>query len=440
MMSTKNDRKRNLIVLAIFNFGISSYWMVENFWINLYWTRNIDPHVSYVGLMVALSAVVGVITQIIFGAISDSSTSKYGRRKLLMLIGSVTGGISMCFFPLTRTFSVILVAITYGIILDALITFFGDLTTPTRLAFLAENTEIEKRGSVNAILGLTVAASTVMVIAVSGYIVDFAGPDFAFYFGGIALIICGIVFFAFADDPPLKSGKNGGTWRDNIKRTFTMESYQQNKSFYHLLLFLFICTTGAQVIAPFIFIYIETDLGLGGLELALTLGGVGLMSFLISFPMGFLMDKKGRKPIMFFSILGACVFSILFIFVPARQEVTFIYTFLIGGFMMGFSAALAAASETWMQDLAPEDRRGSLLGYRMAAVVIPMVPGALIGGFIADYAIKPEGYVYSPLMFLVSALILLASLPVLKFISETLVIGDKAEEEIIIETEKIGLI
>lgn len=413
------------MVLALFNFGINSYWMVENFWINLYWTRNIDPRVSYVGIMVALSAIVGVVTQIVFGAISDSSTSRFGRRKLLMLIGAVTGGISMCFFPFTRTFSVLLVAITFGIIMDAVITFFGDLTTPTRLAFLAENTDIEKRGSVNALIGLTGALAIVMVVAISGYIVDFAGPDFAFYFGGISLIICGVIFFTFANDPPFKPEKLEKAWIDNIKETFTMESYQENKSLYHLLLFLFICTTGVQVVAPFIFIYIETDLGLTGLELALALGGLGLMSFLISFPLGFLMDKKGRKPVMLLSIIGASIFSIMFIFIPAKSNLTFIFTFIIGGMMMGFSGAVTTASETWMQDLAPEDRRGSLLGYRMAAVVIPMVPGALIGGFIADYGLKPEGYLYSPLMFLISAMILVCSIPILKIIKETLIRKDE---------------
>ena len=32
-----------------------------------------------------------------------------------------------------------------------------------------------------------------MVVAVSGYVIDFAGPDYAFYFGGISLMITGII-------------------------------------------------------------------------------------------------------------------------------------------------------------------------------------------------------------------------------------------------------
>jgi len=412
--------KRNIIALVIFNFGISAYWMVENFWINLYWTRNIDSRVMYVGLMVSLSAIVGVATQIIIGAISDSTKSKYGRRRPFILIGSITGGIAMCLFPITRLFSVLLIAITYAIIMDAVITFLGDTTTPTRMAFLAENTNIERRGRANAIIGISGGIGMASVIIVSGYVFDFAGPDFAFYFGGISLIFCGIIFFFIAKDPPLKPNVIRNTWIENIKETFTLESYRENKSFYILLLFLFINTMGVQIIAPYLFIYIESVLGLEGINLAIVLGGLGLMGFVISFPMTYLLDKLGRKGIMIIATIGGAIVSILFMFIPVNHELTVIFTFLFGGLIVGFIAAIISASETWMQDLAPEDRRGSLLAYKIAAMVIPMVPGALIGGFIADLGPKPVGYIYSPLIFLLSALISLCSLPILKYVQETL--------------------
>ena len=73
-----------------------------------------------------------------------------------------------------------------------------------------------------------------------------------------------------------------------------------------------------------------------------------------------------------------------------------------------------------MQDLAPEDRRGSLLGYRIAAIVVPHVPGALIGGFLADFGPKPEGFIYSPIIFIVCGIVLILSLLFLKNVKETL--------------------
>ena len=409
--------KKNIIALCIFSYGIIAFWTVENFWINLYWTRNVDPNVRYVGFMVAVSAIVGVFTHIIFGALSDSCKSKHGRRRPFILFGSITGGIAMCLFPITRLFSVLLLAITYAIVMDALITFFGDTTTPTRMAFLADSTEVEKRGRINALVGFCGGLGIFSVVVLSGYIFDVAGPDFVFYFSGVALMICGIVFFIISKDPPVTETK---TFRENLKETFTLDSYRENKSFYILLLFLFINSTGIQIVMPYLFIYIETIFGLKGIELALLLGAFTLIGFLLSILVGFLLDKIGRKAVMLLVTTGGAFTAFIIAFISPNQANILILILVFGGLMMACFASIGSTSETWMQDLAPEDRRGSLLGYRIAAVVIPHVPGALIGGFLADFGPKPEGFIYSPIIFIVCGIVLLLSLPFLKKVEETL--------------------
>jgi MFS family permease len=412
----ENNRK-NIIALCIFSYGIIAFWTVENFWINLYWTRNVNPNVRYVGFMVAVSAIVGVFTHIIFGALSDSCTSKHGRRRPFILFGSITGGIAMCLFPITRLFSVLMFAVTYAIIMDALITFFGDTTTPTRMAFLADSTKVERRGRINALVGFCGGLGIFSVIILSGYIFDIAGPDFVFYFSGVILMICGIFFFIISKDPPVNEAK---TFRENLKETFTLDSYRENKSFYILLFFLFINSTGIQIVFPYLFIYIESIFGLKGVELALLIGVFTLIGFLISILVGFLLDKIGRKAVMLLFTTGGSITAFIFAFISPNQGNFLILILLLGGLMMGCFSSIGATSETWMQDLAPEDRRGSLLGYRIAALVIPHVPGALIGGFLADFGPKPEGFIYSPIIFIVCGIVLLLSVPFLKKVEETL--------------------
>ena len=414
--------KKNIIALCIFSYGIIAFWAVENFWINLYWTRNVDPNVRYVGFMVAVSAIVGVFTHIIFGALSDSCKSKHGRRRPFILFGSITGGIAMCLFPITRLFSVLLLAITYAIVMDALITFLGDTTTPTRMAFLADSTELEKRGRINALVGFCGGLGIFSVVILSGYIFDIAGPDFVFYFSGVALIICGIVFFIISRETPVTEAK---TFKENFKETFTLDSYRENKSFYILLLFLFINSTGIQIVAPYLFIYIESIFGLEGIELALLLGVFTLTGFLLSIFVGFMLDKIGRKAVMYLVTSIGAIIAFIFAFLSPNQANVLILILVFGGLMIACFSSIGATSETWMQDLAPEDRRGSLLGYRIAALVIPHVPGALIGGYLADLGPKPEGFMYSPIIFIVCGIILLLSLPFLKNVKETLKIENK---------------
>ena len=409
--------KRNILALCVFSFAIESYWFVENFWINLYWTRNIDPHVIYIAFMVSLTAVVGVLTQVFFGAFSDASKSKHGRRRPFILFGSVIGGIMMCLFPITRMITILLYTIIFAIVMDSLITFFGDLTTPTRMAFITENTKIEERGKINALIGFCGGFGMAMIILTSGYIFDFAGPDAAFYFGGVSLALGGIIFFVISKDPPVEETK---PWTYYFKKTFTVESIRENKSLYILLLFLFVNTLGVQLVAPYLFIYVESVLGLEGFDLAIVLGGFALMGILLTIPIGILLDKIGRKSIMYITTIAASITAFLFTFVPANQENTLILAFVLGGLIVGFNASIVAAAATWLQDLAPEDRRGSLLAYRIVAMVLPMIPGSLIGGILADFGPKPVGFMYSPIIFIVSAIVVLFSLPILKNIEETL--------------------
>ena len=241
--------------------------------------------------------------------------------------------------------------------------------------------------------------------------------DFVFYFSGVALIICGIVFFIISKDPPVTEVK---TFKENLKETFTLDSYRENKSFYILLFFLFINSTGIQIIFPYLFIYIESIFGLKGVELALLLGVFTLTGFLLSILVGFMIDKFGRKIVMFVVTIGGAAISFVFAFLSPNMEYILILILIFGGLMIACFSSIGSTSETWMQDLAPEDRRGSLLGYRIAALVIPHVPGALIGGFLADFGPKPAGFIYSPIIFIVCGIVLLLSLPFLKNVKETL--------------------
>jgi len=236
-------------------------------------------------------------------------------------------------------------------------------------------------------------------------------------FGGISLIVVGILFFFISKDPPVERTK---TWKEYFKETFTVESYRENKSLYVLLLFLFINTIGVQLVAPYLFIYVESVLGLGGFDLAIVLGGFALMAIVLTIPIGILLDKVGRKKVMIIITISASITAFLFTFVPANQENTLILALIIGGLIMGFNASIVAAAATWLQDLAPEDRRGSLLAYRIAAMVLPMIPGSLIGGLLADFGPKPAGFIYSPIIFIVSAVVVLFSLPIIKNVEETL--------------------
>lgn len=431
-----NAKKRNFWALFIFTYGSANFWAVENIWINLYWERTMGSSPIYVGLMVGVSAVAGVLSQILFGALSDTTKSELGRRRPFILIGSITGGIAMCFFPITRFLSPVIAAVIYGVTIDAVLSFFGDMTTPTRTSFLIETTNLEERGKINAILGIGGAIGITGAVSASGYIIDVFGVDYSFYSGGLTLLASGVAFFFISVDPQVDESEITKNWTALIRETFSAESYQENKSFYILLIFIFFNSIGSNVYGPYLFIYIESVLGIQSWGLAIILGGLALVGFIIGVPIGLLIDKYGRKKILYISMICAALGNITFALIPANTGLTGLLSFAIGAIGVGFGSAAGAAGETWMQDLTPEDRKGSILGFRIIAIVLPMFPGALLGGWLFDVGPKPEGYKYSPIIFIVGAIISLIGLPVIKYVEETLKKSKKKKDGNNLEEKK----
>ncbi|MHA1681526.1 MAG: MFS transporter [Promethearchaeota archaeon] len=404
--------RKNLIAILAVNVGVSSYWQVENFWINLYWTRNIDDNAFNVSIMVSISAIVGVLTHILIGAMSDASKSVHGRRKIYILWGGILGAISMCFFPIISIFMPNLaLVLTVAVILDVFITFFGDWTTPTRIALLTEHSEIAERGKINGLISISMGAGSGIIMLL--YTFNAIPDNFYFYIGAAWIAGGSISCFLLIDD---KDGRNNTiTFKQSISNVLSKDTYNNNKDFYHLLALLFIIMVGNNTYINFVYIYAENGLGFSENEV----GSTGLISMAIiavtTLPLVFLSDKVGRKSVSMYSLLIAAVPLSMLSFFKAPSMMLFATCF---GCSAGFVTANNLVISAWLQDLCPSKMRASLLAYVMVCSVTPMVPGSLLGGFLADYFATPT-QVYSPSFFIVAALIMVIAIPGLNKIQES---------------------
>ena len=400
-------KRKNLWGLLLINFGISAYWQIENFWINLYWNREVDQHAFYISLMVATSAIVGVLTQIIIGALSDSSKNKYGRRKIFIFIGGITGCICMCIFPLTKHILLsygLIAAVVFGVIIDIFITFFGDMTTPTRLALFTELTEIEERGGKNALIGLLSGAGGGLIMLM--YIMNFPNNDAYFYVGAVCLLLGAIGCVFLVDDSP--EPNNSRTFQMCLKEILRRESYREHPDFYRLLLAFFVFYLGLNVFSNYIFVYAENVLRFDQTQIGLLAVSFVVFNLLITLPATTLSDKIGRKPLVIIAIACSSILLIVLTFLDAGQ--TFLLYIITFGLIMALTATFDLTATSWTQDLCPKDMKGSMLAYLVVVKVIPMAPGALLGGWIADHYAVSVGQ-YSPLIFLVGGLISLCAFP-----------------------------
>ena len=79
---------------AMLIFGLIGQiaWVVENMYLNVFLYKMFHASAADISMMVGASSVAATLTTILVGAFSD----KIGKRKLLICLGYIVWGISMC--------------------------------------------------------------------------------------------------------------------------------------------------------------------------------------------------------------------------------------------------------------------------------------------------------------------------------------------------------
>jgi MFS family permease len=413
-------KQRNLIAQCFLNFGLGAYWCVENFWINMYWSREINPELGYISAMVSITAVVAVFTMIVFGALSDSSKSKFGRRKVFIFWGGIIGGIFMFLFPITKQIHVafgLTAAIVYAVMIDVFITLFGDWTTPTRLALFNEHTVKNERGKINAIIGLASGIGTSIIMGM--YILNVFDNKIFFYVCGVMMWFGSTLSVHFFEDPGMPD--NPRSFKDCIREITRRDSYEKNKGFYFLLGAIAIQFFGTNIYSNYMMVYAENVLLYTPMQVGVMSVLGALIGFCITIPSAIISDNRGRKRIILRALIIYLIFCTLFTFIGGRS---FWYYAIFFGFMSAFIGSVDAVATAWVNDLTPPNMRGSLLAYLMAVKVIPMTPGSIIGAVIGE-TLAPPGVLYSNLMFFVGGIIAFMSFFLYKKVEDSI----KTEEK-----------
>jgi MFS family permease len=205
---------------------------------------------------------------------------------------------------------------------------------------------------------------------------------------------------------------------ESIKTTYNKEALLKNKNFFKILLSTGLWGIAFNVFFPYVLIYLDTDLhidiGLASILIFIAL----LVSIILAFPVGKLVDKIGRKQVALLAVLIESV--ALFLFALSGKNLIFLAITSI--FWVFAMLSYNIASRTWLKDLYPQEKRGQFHGfYLFFNVLLGMTIGPFIGGIVArtfgsDYVNEygVPGYTPSMWVFIFAAiLMLLAVIPLL---------------------------
>lgn len=423
--------------LILFGLMGQVAWNVENMYFNtflcnfIYGKATPDavsssmPIVDAVAWMVALSAVVAVLTTFIMGNLSD----RINNRKIFISVGYILWGVvTGCFgfISLENTEKLgrfssaagVLTATVWIVIgMDCLMTFMG--STSNDSAFNAWITDIgssENRTIIETVLSIMPVAAMGLVVALGGVLINsFGYPAFFLGLGGF-VIVCGVIgLFTIKDSRSGEIKKNSNYWAD-LFYGFKPSVIKENSRLYLTLATMCIYTTAVQVFFPYLIVYLQHS----ELDFLNNLGSLFTGSSLIItictlvFAIGLIVlfvtktDKIGK---------GKCLVICGILFIVGLVAVTFAKTpiaFLAGcgPFLVGY-AMLAIIIGAVIRDLTPEDKTGLFQGVRMIfMVLIPMI----VGPKLASIAAKNSSITYlndvgavnvlpSSMMFLIAGIV-----------------------------------
>ena len=364
---------------AVLIFGLFGQiaWVIENMYFNVFLYNTISGDTAMIAAMVSASAVTATVTTLVMGALSD----KLGKRKALIVVGYLLWGISVAsfafisvenvgkLFPAAQAAQAAAIAV---VVMDCVMTFFG--STANDAAFNAWVTDVtvpQNRGRVETVLAvLPLVAMLVVFGALDGMTQSGNWSTFFLVVGGLTLV-GGLLGIFFLREPKCERSKE--PYFANIVYGLRPAVIRANPALYISLTALAIYSMSQQVYMPYLIIYIQRFLGIT--DYVLLLGGVLILSSVVSVLMGKTVDKYGKLRCL--TPAAAVGFAGLVLMYFARSQW---FVFVAGVVMLGGGMVVSACCQGLIRDYTPEGKAGLFQGIRILfQVLIPMVTGPFIG-------------------------------------------------------------
>ncbi len=149
-------------------------------------------------------------------------------------------------------------------------------------------------------------------------------------------------------------------------------------AFYALLLAMLTTSLGVGLIVPLLPIY-ASNLGAGGIWIGLIFGANPLVRGAFTLVVGGLADRREKKSLMSWGLLGYAAVSLAFLF-----SRTPMHLFLARMAQGAFSAMIMPVARAYAGELAPKGREGVTMGQFALAFTVGFAIGPLAGGILND--------------------------------------------------------
>lgn len=385
----KLDYKKTFI-LGLGFFSASIIWPIYNNYVPIMLESYVQSGVL-IGAIMTIDNLFAVIFQPLFGALSDKTNTRFGRRMPYLLVG----------VPLAAIFCALIPSATSLIALMAFIiimNFAMSIYRAPTVALMPDVTPSPLRSKANGVINFMGGLAAVIAYGLGGllYKKDQAYP---FYMASVVMMLALIVLYVFIQEPEQVEIEDIKEEEERAKA----KDMAKNKSLILLLFAIFFWFTGFNVVETFFSLYGQHILGIDPSDSSLILTTFSLTFLVFAIPAGFIGSKIGRKRTILIGIVG-----ILLMFIPLifTENILLITILLIAGGV--FWACININSYPMVVEMAGKGKTGAYTGYyyffsSSAAIISP-----ILFGWVRDIVGSYEPlFIYSCISFIAALLCML---------------------------------
>lgn len=354
---------------------------------------------AILSLVTGVGAAVSLVANPLFGALSDRSTSRFGRRIPWVFFGTLAGALSLVLMSSAQSVGVLVLG-------WALMQAAGNAALAAIFAAIPDKVPVEQRG----VVGGLVALGQTMGSLIGAVIGMFAADDLVFGYAIVALAValCSIPYVLMRQDVPLPKGVLEPLKPGDFIKSFWINP-AKHKDFGWAWLSRFLLYLGCQLCLVYLLYFLQDSIGHedpaeGVLVLTAVYAFCVIFSSVIS---GKLSDKDGKrkKYVVISSVIVAA--AALTLSMATSFTTAIVAAVLLG---LGFGSYLAVDFALLTQVLPFADSRGKDLGVINIANSLPQVVAPVVAWLSVTWF---GGY---PTLFIISAVVSFLGAVLVRFI------------------------
>ncbi|MCL2793105.1 MAG: MFS transporter [Spirochaetaceae bacterium] len=372
------ENKLNVKTTFLLSFGFFAStiaWSVYNAYVPQI-LEGFIASTTLIGLIMTIDNIFGVIFQPMFGALSDKTRTRFGRRLPYVFIGLPICAVAFVLVPYMNTlWSLMLILIIFTFVMSA-------WRTPV-VSLMPDLTPGPLRSQANGIVNLMGGVGAVFAFLVGGILFNIwlqktgNGFPMPFIMSAVMMMLALAVLALFVREP--KHAYEPEPVVEKKPKTTVKLSKDEKKSLLLILFGIFFWFTGYNAIETFFTLYATNTLGMTAGDASITLSIFSLTFLAFAIPAGFIGAKIGRRRAILIGLTGLTLLFIPMIFI-ADVLMTRIILFA-GGFFWAF---VNINSLPMVVRLSGDAKIGTYIGYYYFFSFSSQIISPILFGFIRD--------------------------------------------------------